>query len=112
MVPAIEKQAAGFEFYGISIPSGKVGGDLFDVLIEGNCFFAYVADVAGHGVPAGVLMSMIKSAVRMRISSLGASDDGMLAALNSTLQPLTSLIPSFLKNPPPPPPPRGLFDVR
>jgi hypothetical protein len=41
-------------------------------------------------VPAGVLMSMVKSAVRMRIPSVGCCDEGLLPALNNVLQPLTS----------------------
>ena len=90
LVPPINTQAAGFEFYGLSIPSGTVGGDLLDVITGPNCFFAYVADVAGHGVPAGVLMSMVKAAVRMRVASYLAPDDGLLPALNNTLHPLTS----------------------
>jgi hypothetical protein len=90
LVPTIELQTSGFEFYGRSIPSGTVGGDLLDVITKGNCFLAYVTDVAGHGVPAGVLMSMVKSAVRMHVDSKGIGDEGLLEALNNTLQPLTS----------------------
>ncbi len=90
LVPVIDTQIENFEVYGLSIPSGTVGGDLLDVVTSQNCFFAYVADVAGHGVPAGVLMSMVKSAVRMRVASLGAGDEELLHALNNTLQPLTS----------------------
>src|SRR6266566_6865116 len=29
----------------------------------------YLADVSGHGVPSGVLMAMVKSAVRMRLAT-------------------------------------------
>ena len=29
--------------------------------------FAYVADVSGHGLPAGILMGMIKTAVRTQL---------------------------------------------
>lgn len=90
LVPAISMKTGDFEFYGISLPSGTVGGDLLDVAADGNSFCAYVADIAGHGVPAGVLMSMVKSAVRMRVASLGASDDRLLPALNRVLQPLTA----------------------
>jgi phosphoserine phosphatase RsbU/P len=72
------------------VPSGTVGGDLLDVVTAGDFFCAYLADVAGHGVPAGVLMSMVKSAVRMRIASVGSYDDELLPALNDVLQPLTS----------------------
>ena len=90
LVPPVAMQFNDFEFYGLSIPSGTVGGDLLDVITNQNSFLAYVADVAGHGVPAGVLMSMVKSGVRMRVRSLGVDDEGLLQALNSTLQPLTS----------------------
>ncbi len=90
LVPAISTKAGNFEFYGVSVPSGTVGGDLLDVVAEGNSFCAYVADVAGHGVPAGVVMSMVKSAVRMRVASVGPCDVGLLPALNEVLQPLTA----------------------
>jgi sigma-B regulation protein RsbU (phosphoserine phosphatase) len=89
LVPPIEQNTAGWEFYGASIPSGAVGGDLLDVIVSGESFCAYVADVAGHGVSAGVLMSMVKSAVRMRLASIGSFGDG-LSPLNEVLHDLTS----------------------
>jgi hypothetical protein len=90
LVPAISTRSGGFEFYGVSVPSGNVGGDLLDVVTNGNSFCACVADIAGHGVPAGVLMSMVKSAVRMRMASVGPCDDGLLPALNEVVYPLTA----------------------
>jgi len=90
LAPTIEFTSTTFEFYGVSVPTGTVGGDLLDVVTTKDRFFAYIADVAGHGVPAGVLMSMVKSAVRMRVCSLGPSDDGMLFSLNEVLQPMTT----------------------
>jgi putative transposase len=41
-----------------------VGGDLVDLVADTRGAFAYVADVSGHGIPAGVLMGMVKSSVR------------------------------------------------
>ncbi len=89
LVPAIGLQARNFEFYGVSFPSGAVGGDLFDVVQSETAACAYLADVAGHGVPAGVLMSMIKSAVRTRLLSVNPRNDDLLGALNEVLTPLT-----------------------
>ena len=68
LVPVIEKTGIGCEIYGVSVPSDKVGGDLVDVveLKEGQTF-AYVADIAGHGLPAGILMAMFKSAARTQL---------------------------------------------
>jgi serine phosphatase RsbU (regulator of sigma subunit) len=50
---------------------------------------AYVADVAGHGVAAGVLMSMVKTAVRMHLRTNPQDNKGLLEAVNDTLAPLT-----------------------
>ncbi len=89
LVPTIALKAGGFELYGFSRPSGAVGGDLFDVVQTKDAICAYLADVAGHGVPAGVLMSMVKSAVRTRLASAGTQCDGLLGTLNEVLTPLT-----------------------
>jgi len=89
LVPVVAMKAGGFEFYGISVPSGTVGGDLLDVVESQGFTCAYVADVAGHGVQAGVLMSMIKTAVRMRIASTVTRCDRLLESINEVLTPLT-----------------------
>jgi serine phosphatase RsbU (regulator of sigma subunit) len=69
LVPAIARHASRHEFYGVSAPSGEMGGDLVDVVHDDNKRIAYLADVSGHGVPSGVLMAMVKSAVRMRLAT-------------------------------------------
>jgi serine phosphatase RsbU (regulator of sigma subunit) len=98
LVPAIDQKIGGYEFYGRSSPSGDVGGDLIDLASQNhspdhslgqsdNSWVAYVADVSGHGVAPGVMMSMVKSAARMLLSS-GASSDRLLPRLNEVLYPL------------------------
>ena len=68
LVPVIEKTAIGCQFYGVSVPSDKVGGDLVDVVeLKQGQTFAYVADIAGHGLPAGILMAMFKTAARTQL---------------------------------------------
>jgi sigma-B regulation protein RsbU (phosphoserine phosphatase) len=69
LVPAIDTTIANFDFYGRSLPSGEVGGDLIDVFQNGRGWIAYIADVSGHGVAPGVIMGMVKSAARMQLSS-------------------------------------------
>jgi serine phosphatase RsbU (regulator of sigma subunit) len=88
LVPAIDIKTSGFEFYGRSIPSGKVGGDLIDVFQDERGWIAYVADVSGHGVAPGVVMGMVKSAARMRLSCSDQSV-GLLESLNSVLYSVT-----------------------
>ncbi len=65
LVPAVDVTIAGCEVYGLSLPSAKVGGDLVDVVPSpAGDGFAYLVDVAGHGLNAGILMGMVKTAVR------------------------------------------------
>lgn len=87
LVPAINTKIGEFEFYGRSVPSGEVGGDLIDVFQDAQGWIAYVADVSGHGVAPGVVMAMVKSAARMQISS-GEKSSQLLERLNSVLLPI------------------------
>ena len=89
LVPPIASRSAWFEFYGASMPSGDVGGDLLDVVRDDPNWIAYLADVAGHGVPAGVVMGMFKSAARMRLRS-PAGVDALFTDLNEVMFDLTS----------------------
>lgn len=87
LVPSLAMHIGGFELLGVSQPSGDVGGDLVDVIQEGGRWFGYVADVSGHGVPAGVLMAMVKSAVRMHWAQ-GLNAASLMNRLNSVVSAL------------------------
>ena len=87
LVPAIDVKIGDFEFYGRSLPSGEVGGDLIDLAGSEEHWVAYVADVSGHGVAPGVVMGMVKSAARMLLSS-GDDAGHLLPRLNEVLFPL------------------------
>ena len=87
LVPAIETKLGGYEFYGQSLPSGDVGGDLIDLAGSEQHWVAYLADVSGHGVAPGVVMGMVKSAARMLLSS-GDDTAHLLPRLNEVLFPL------------------------
>jgi serine phosphatase RsbU (regulator of sigma subunit) len=84
LVPALAQRVGEFEFCGASVPSGQIGGDLVDLMERGSEWTAYVADVSGHGVPAGMIMAMVKSAARMGSGS-GVSLSSFLAELNRVL---------------------------
>jgi serine phosphatase RsbU (regulator of sigma subunit) len=82
LVPPISASFSGYDLNGLSLPSEKVGGDLVDVVVLPNrSVVAYVADVSGHGLQAGILMGMVKTAVRTIL--LESSDDpaSLLASL-------------------------------
>jgi sigma-B regulation protein RsbU (phosphoserine phosphatase) len=87
IVPAIDMKLGAFEFYGRSVPSSEVGGDLIDVAGSEENWVAYLADVSGHGVAPGVVMGMVKSAARMLLSS-GDDSRHLMSRLNEVLYPL------------------------
>ena len=65
LVPPISFRTARFEVYGKSLPSTEMGGDLIDTIESDEGLLAYVADVSGHGLAAGQLMGMLKTAIRV-----------------------------------------------
>jgi len=64
-------QLPRFEIHAVNIPSKAVGGDLYDLvpLGDGGCLLA-IADVAGKGVPAALLSSMLQAALRTQALSV------------------------------------------
>lgn len=84
LVPALTGRHAGVEYYGTSKPSSEMGGDLIDVVTPEGALVAYIADVSGHGVAAGLLMGMTKSAARMKLAA-GAEVATFLGALNNVI---------------------------
>ena len=85
LVPPVEFHSDRLEIYGVSQPSAEVGGDLVDVVsLADGSVFAYVADVSGHGLPAGILMGMIKTAVRTQLFDL-PSPTAVFERLNEVL---------------------------
>jgi hypothetical protein len=67
LVPAVATTTDHFEFHGMSLPSQAVGGDLVDLVQMDRGWIGYVADVSGHGVGSGLLMGIVKSAIRTRL---------------------------------------------
>ena len=88
LVPPKHQTIGNIELFGTAIPSSEVGGDLFDIVETGSTWHAYVADVSGHGVAAGILMSMIKSTAAMQLTRLNKPQE-LLADINDVMQPLT-----------------------
>ena len=58
-------QIPGCEFSGAWLPIHGIGGDYFDVLqLDANHFAICIADVAGKGIAAALLMSNLQATVR------------------------------------------------
>jgi len=92
LVPPVSLRTTRFEIYGISKPSEKVGGDLVDALeLTNGDAIAYLADIAGHGLQAGILMGMLKTAVRTAL--LEAVELAPARTLPLLLDRLNSVLP-------------------
>lgn len=87
LVPPLDLRAPGLRVLGRSEPSTEMGGDLIDSVEHAEGTDLYLADVAGHGVKAGVLMGMVKSALRMRMIG-----DGRPAALGHLVSDLNRAV--------------------
>ncbi len=91
LVPPVTLRTERFELYGRSEPSDKVGGDLVDaVRLSNGDAIAYLADIAGHGLQAGILMGMLKTATRTALLDAGEREPHqtmplLLERLNSVL---------------------------
>jgi serine phosphatase RsbU (regulator of sigma subunit) len=93
LVPPVSRSTLSFEIYGVSHPSEKVGGDLVDVVeLPGGDTVAYLADIAGHGLQAGILMGMLKTASRTALAD-GHDDAGDGAVLSQLMQTLNTVLP-------------------
>lgn len=87
LVPAVTGCTSLVEWRGTSRPSGDVGGDVVDVVSDDHTWTATVADVSGHGVAAGVLMGMYKTAFRS--ATMEGHDIGrLLSKINAVISPL------------------------
>jgi sigma-B regulation protein RsbU (phosphoserine phosphatase) len=81
-LPKSIPQLAGYEISGTWQPARIVGGDYFDVIAFGDDVIGLcIADVAGKGMPAAMLMSNLQAAVR-GLASRETAPDGLCARLN------------------------------
>jgi sigma-B regulation protein RsbU (phosphoserine phosphatase) len=64
LLPATLPSLAGLRAASLWRPADGVGGDCFDVIASGDQIGVVIADVAGKGMPAALLMSNLQAAVR------------------------------------------------
>jgi phosphoserine phosphatase RsbU/P len=70
ILPKTIPEIHGFEISGLCVPAKQVGGDYYDVisLPDGRTAFA-IADAAGKGVPAALLVSTLQACMRAYLES-------------------------------------------
>lgn len=86
ILPAEMPSIDGLRFTARYVPASSVAGDVYDfVATDAQSTGVLVADVAGHGVPAALIASMVKIAVSSQ-QSLANDPATMLRELNRTLK--------------------------
>lgn len=86
LLPRAAPRLTGYEVYGYSRPAKEVGGDYYDY-IPGNqpaLYHLIIGDVSGKGVPAGLIMSVVRSLVHS-YSEFEATPGLILQRVNRTL---------------------------
>jgi sigma-B regulation protein RsbU (phosphoserine phosphatase) len=62
-----------FDVHALNVQSKEVGGDFYDLVpAQDGVFVLAIADVAGKGVPAALLSSMIQASLRTQAGSIGS----------------------------------------
>jgi serine phosphatase RsbU (regulator of sigma subunit) len=65
LLPSAAPSMPGYDIAGLSIPTYEIGGDYFDYLFAGDARLGVVvADVAGKGIPAALIMATFRAFLR------------------------------------------------
>ena len=85
LMPASLPTTPRFEVAGAWQPAGTLGGDCYDVFLFGpDAIGVSIADVAGKGLPAALLMSSMQAAVRA-FAHAASSPQALCASVNRLL---------------------------
>lgn len=85
ILPEQVEAVPGFKIESVYQPAEQVGGDFFQILPVGEGgVLAVVGDVAGKGLPAAMLVSMLVGAIRT-VAEHTSDPAGILASLNQRL---------------------------
>ncbi len=87
LVPPIEFRNGELDVYGLSYPALELGGDLIDLIENDKYTTAYIADVSGHGIDAGLLMGMFKTAFHSKLTE----DKSLVEIINDVNKVLSKL---------------------
>ncbi|BDS05185.1 hypothetical protein NT6N_02250 [Oceaniferula spumae] len=87
LLPSEEPMIPGYRVSGRNTPARMISGDYFDYIpLDDNNTGIVIADVTGKGVPAGLLMAMCRSVLRLTAKEAKSPSDA-LAQVNRNLFP-------------------------
>ena len=84
LVPPGSFESPRLEIRSAYIPSETLSGDFYDYFLQNGSVYLFVADVSGHGLPAAILVSLLKSYIHTEADSSTKLSD-LMARLNDFL---------------------------
>jgi serine phosphatase RsbU (regulator of sigma subunit) len=69
LVPPSVFETSRVEIRSAYIPSEALSGDFYDYFVQDDSMYLFVADVSGHGLPAAILVSLLKSYIHSEAAS-------------------------------------------
>lgn len=84
LVPPSRFRAPGIEIRSAYIPSEMLSGDFYDYFLQDDVMYLFVADVSGHGLPAAILVALLKSYIHTEADS-HTPLSGLMSRLNDFL---------------------------
>ena len=91
LFPADGLEDSDLEIYGTCLPARGVGGDYYDYFpVDNRSTGIAIADVAGKGIAAALLMSTVQASLRCQLTSADRSLADVVSAMNHLLQRSTS----------------------
>ncbi|HEY8131281.1 MAG TPA: fused response regulator/phosphatase [Thermoanaerobaculia bacterium] len=84
LVPPTSFRAPRIEIRSAYMPSETLSGDFYDYFLHDNLMYLFVADVSGHGLPAAILVSLLKSYIHTEADPNTRLSD-LMARLNDFL---------------------------
>jgi serine phosphatase RsbU (regulator of sigma subunit) len=77
LVPAGAFRGPRAEVRSAYIPSEALSGDFYDYFMQDDLLYLFVADVSGHGLPAAILVSLLKSYIHLEAGPKSSLSDVM-----------------------------------
>ena len=84
LVPNGSFRGPRIEIRSAYIPSATLSGDFYDYFLQDELMYLFVADVSGHGLPASILVALLKSYIHTESDSR-TSLSSFMASLNDFL---------------------------
>ncbi len=71
MIPQTPPKVRGIDLSAVYVPCFELGGDFYDFIpLEGDNTGLAIADVAGKGVPASLIMASVRAALRAHVDNV------------------------------------------